>query len=498
MAKDEGHGMSAPEGYFRYWGKADPDYPEEPTWHPLVYHCLDVAAVAAAWWDQSLAIRHAFSSAFEVEKRHASRLRAWILFFTALHDIGKFDVRFQLKSKETLAKCWPKLNLEDVDTASLVTESFNHGPSGYAWAAREYSQWLSNEDGDYQVWDAWRPWLSAVTGHHGDLSEDSSLYPPDGKEYVAEHDRKARAAWIKTVDDLFFRRMRSMISDLPPTCDETAKMLLAGFCSISDWIGSHRGYFHYTEPLLDCAKYFASRVQSVKRRKLLFRIGLIKKPSQYVGIGALLEGDAHPRGIQVLVDSFPLLPGLTIIEAPTGSGKTEAALAYAWRLLENRHADSIVFALPTQATANAMLTRLEAFADKTFDGQGTNVVLAHEWWFSVSDAVEALTDSADPKQYIKKMRQRDPELNSYWGTICTPLEIMAPDGKRRETNCANTEGIFRIIQSIPSPKAEPFKRWLAKGWLFAGTGDRRSGAGNQEDAGALLSAMASLPKHKRE
>ncbi len=86
----------------------------------------------------------------------------------------------------------------------------------------------------------------------------------------------------------------------------------------------------------------------------------------------------------------------------------------------------------------------------------------NEWWFSVSDVVAALTDSADPKQYIKKMRQRDPELSSYWGTICTPLEITALDGKMRETNCANTEGIFRIIQSIPSPKAEPFKRWLAK------------------------------------
>ena len=85
-----------------------------------------------------------------------------------------------------------------------------------------------------------------------------------------------------------------------------------------------------------------------------------------------------------------------------------------------------------------------------------------EWWFSVSDVVEVLTDSTDPKQYIKKLRQRDQELNSYWGTICTPLAILAPDGKIRETNCANTEGVFRIIQSIPSPKAEPFKRWLAK------------------------------------
>jgi hypothetical protein len=86
----------------------------------------------------------------------------------------------------------------------------------------------------------------------------------------------------------------------------------------------------------------------------------------------------------------------------------------------------------------------------------------NEWWFSVSDVVEALTDSSDPKQYIKKIKQRDPELNSYWGTICTSLELIAPDGKRRKTNCVDTEGVFRIIQSIPSVKAEPFKRWLAR------------------------------------
>jgi DNA-damage-inducible protein D len=85
-----------------------------------------------------------------------------------------------------------------------------------------------------------------------------------------------------------------------------------------------------------------------------------------------------------------------------------------------------------------------------------------DWWFSVADVIEVLTDSVDSRQYIKRMRQRDPELDSYWGTICTPLEMVAPDGKRRKTNCANTEGLFRIIQSIPSPKAEPFKRWLAK------------------------------------
>jgi hypothetical protein len=86
----------------------------------------------------------------------------------------------------------------------------------------------------------------------------------------------------------------------------------------------------------------------------------------------------------------------------------------------------------------------------------------NEWWFSVADVITVLTDSADPGQYVKKMRKRDPELDVNWGTICTLLRLPAPDGKIRETNCANTEGCFRIIQSIPSPKAEPFKRWLAK------------------------------------
>ena len=85
-----------------------------------------------------------------------------------------------------------------------------------------------------------------------------------------------------------------------------------------------------------------------------------------------------------------------------------------------------------------------------------------EWWFAVADVVAALTDSLDARQYIKKMRSRDPQLDANWGTTCTPLPLLAPDGKIRATNCANTEGIFRIIQSIPSPKAEPFKRWLAQ------------------------------------
>ena len=84
-----------------------------------------------------------------------------------------------------------------------------------------------------------------------------------------------------------------------------------------------------------------------------------------------------------------------------------------------------------------------------------------EWYFSVADVVQVLTGSSDPKQYIKKMRSRDPELNARWGTICTLTQMVAADGKRYRTTAATVEGILRIIQSIPSKRAEPLKAWLA-------------------------------------
>lgn len=85
-----------------------------------------------------------------------------------------------------------------------------------------------------------------------------------------------------------------------------------------------------------------------------------------------------------------------------------------------------------------------------------------KWYFSVQDVLEILTDSTDIKQYIKKMRRRDPELSANWGTLCTPVEMIAADGKKRKIQAANTENLLRIIQSVSAPKAEPFKRWLAK------------------------------------
>ena len=103
-------------------------------------------------------------------------------------------------------------------------------------------------------------------------------------------------------------------------------------------------------------------------------------------------------------------------------------------------------------------SKIVVFQDKQIRRAWMN----EQWYFSIADVVEFLTDSVDVKQYIKRMRQRDPLLNRNWGTICTPVAMIAADGRRRSVQAADVKGLFRIIQSIPSPKAEPFKQWLAQ------------------------------------
>ncbi|MBR2194728.1 MAG: hypothetical protein IJ911_03860 [Salinivirgaceae bacterium] len=101
---------------------------------------------------------------------------------------------------------------------------------------------------------------------------------------------------------------------------------------------------------------------------------------------------------------------------------------------------------------------------KLFEGKQVRIVWnekEEKYYFAVADIVEILTDSVNPRDYIKKMLKRDPELKSSWGTICPPTRMRAADGKYYQTQAANLEGVFRLIQSVPSKKAEPVKQWLA-------------------------------------
>jgi len=105
------------------------------------------------------------------------------------------------------------------------------------------------------------------------------------------------------------------------------------------------------------------------------------------------------------------------------------------------------------------MTKIAIFKGKKI----RKLLLGGEWWFSIVDVIEALTDSTQPSKYWTAMKVRIQREDGFQlSTICRQLKLESSDGKKYETDCANTEGVFRIVQSIPSPKAEPFKRWLAK------------------------------------
>ncbi|TCO82055.1 CRISPR-associated Cas3 family helicase [Plasticicumulans lactativorans] len=352
--------------YASYWGKArrPEDAPTDAAgWHPFALHSLDVVAVADAWLAASATLRRAFGSD---DPRHA----AWLRFFIALHDLGKLDVRFQSKAPEVLKALgrYPAREVSHIDG-----RHYAHGPEGYAQGLGELPRWLGSREPDefIDVVDGWQPWLAAVTGHHGAIPYERQpmahrlvLLP------IRELDRAARAAWVRCCADAFLQPAGCALDTVPPP----APPLLAGFCAICDWLGSNTDYFGYRTDAPPVAAYLDERADAAARA---LRDSGLCRPALRVGGMAAVFPARVPRQVQRLVDELPVAPGLTLVEAPTGSGKTEAALAYAAHLLAAGCAEAIVFALPTQATANAMLARLEAVAPKLFPGTDANVVLAH-------------------------------------------------------------------------------------------------------------------------
>lgn len=342
--------------YFRYWGKAEKD---GPGYHLLPYHCLDVAAVAAAWWEEDKALRDLFVRACNAEERI---LKAYLLFFISLHDLGKFDVRFQLKAKELALGLNPLFSEADIS----YSKDFDHGRYGRYWFNQERNSYGFNTFDDTDLFH----WISSVCGHHGKGFGTGNCYSPLADESVIEHDRKARKQWLEQLKGLFLVPAGiTSVEQLPEL-----PALLAGFCSVCDWLGSNTDFFAFNNNAdISIDEYFHGQRSSAL--SALRASGMLGNPTLKGGMD-IVYPDYQPRGIQHLVSEMPIEVGLTLIEAPTGSGKTEAAISYASRLLASGLADSIVFALPTQATANAMLERLETAGKQLFP-DGVNVVLAH-------------------------------------------------------------------------------------------------------------------------
>lgn len=346
---------------WKYWGKALPRS-EGAFAHAFVYHCLDVVAVADTWISASDSLR----------RRFAPQL-SWLRFFIALHDFGKLSVRFQVKSREAVRAL---RNYETVSASVLDEEGrypYAHGPAGFAWLACELGAISGvKEQGEADVqWERWSPWIGAVAGHHGVICNRSNL----GRFREIPSDQMARSEWLRLAEQVFLLPAGLSLRDDPPPLSHEMRAFVAGFCAICDWLGSNEAFTYCVESTDDLQAYLGSRYAIAEL--VLRNSGVVRAALREGGIATALGDHRTPRQIQRYVDGLPLAPGLVLIEAPTGSGKTEAAIGLAARQLAARFVDSVVFALPTQATANAMLPRLKAIAPRLFPGCDVNIVLAH-------------------------------------------------------------------------------------------------------------------------
>ncbi len=352
-----------PEILKAYWGKAHAK-DAGPSHHLFVYHCLDVAAVAARWWETDAALRSAFVRTGRAEE---VLVRAWVLFFVALHDLGKLDFRFQLKARLVAEALNPLLQNPKIEAEKNY---FDHGPAGLNWFKREKAAYGVSAD------EEMKPWMDAVAGHHG--RPDPGFKKPFTDPKVQNHDAEARKQWLFLLESMFLKPVGLSLADAPPPMPD----LLAGFCCVCDWIGSNDDIFEYVaNPDVSPRDYFNSRTNDPEfAPRALDESGMTARPADEAGMARLYSA-LNPRGVQTLIDDLPLGPGLFLIEAPTGQGKTEAATALASRLISAGFGSSVVFALPTQATANAMLGRLtdekDGPARRMFPDRPAQFVLAH-------------------------------------------------------------------------------------------------------------------------
>ena len=183
----------------RYWGKAATA--GSPPYHLFALHSLDVTAVADCWLSRDSSLLASLARASQAGE---SELRAWLLFFIALHDLGKLDARFQLKAPAAARQ----LNRICTPDNAIVPQRFDHGTAGYSW-------FVAEKDSHGMADDSTLRWVQAAAGHHGrSVHWSDPRIPADPK--VMEHDKLARAEWIAAAGELFLKPAGIEFASAPP------------------------------------------------------------------------------------------------------------------------------------------------------------------------------------------------------------------------------------------------------------------------------------------
>lgn len=371
--------------YFRYWGKANPNYPGEPKWHPLVYHCLDVAAVGHALLIQRPEMLRRFTESTGLD---AMTCRHLLVLFLGLHDIGKFS--------ETFQNLRPDLFERLQGRKSDRTYSVRHDSLGnLLWS--DYL-WLSFKDrmssnlpefADYADW--WQEifgWFAkAYTGHHGApprLTGPNNLCLTASR-YFSPDEKSAAKEFLRDFGRVLIGNCGS-ISGLSSPIQiyesiQKASWLMAGFAVLCDWIGSNGNWFKFSERPMPMDEYW-QKLAVPQTERAIQEAGIGPSlPRQFANpFSELFPAIKEPTPLQrhVIECSVAGSPQLFILEDVTGSGKTEAAILLAQRLMAKGQGNGLYFALPTMATSNAMYERVATTYRSLFtDNSSPSLVLAH-------------------------------------------------------------------------------------------------------------------------
>lgn len=354
----------------RYWGKADPAYPGEPKWHPLAYHCLDVAACGVALLESQPVWLDTLGRLSKLPPKH---LHGWAVFLLAIHDIGKHGDGFQSRCPEWMEKLQNR--------KPNASQDVRHDTLGYELTMVHLPDWLGRPDLKQRSSSLLRPWLAAVTGHHGK--------PPRSDRGNALVLRNRFPASVLADAKGFVAELVSLLladgCPLPDVvnCDgeafKRASWPLAGLAVAADWLGSNTRWFPYHAPNLSLPDYW-NQVALPNAQQAVRESGMASPAiAPFTGIRNLFE--IQPTSLQSWADSVPLADGpqLFVMEELTGSGKTEAALTLAARLTAAGHGQGVYVALPTMATADAMFDRVRKndVWKKFFTGNDPQLALAH-------------------------------------------------------------------------------------------------------------------------
>jgi CRISPR-associated endonuclease/helicase Cas3 len=343
--------MSAMPAYSNYWGKADPNYSGEPKWHPLAYHCLDVAAVAKELVEIRLTWLNHLSCCTGIAPE---RLMPWILFLLAVHDIGKFADGFQWQRSDLAAM----LQARDAE----APQGERHDTIGYLLGTAHLLGWLGKDNQDPGLLDLLFPWLAAVTGHHGrppHIGGNRTLLLRNGFPTTVLTD-------VRDFVDSMARLFLPGGWPLPESSDGLAELFwrsswhLAGLAVVSDWMGSNTRWFPYCRSDKDLDTYWCERALP-QARQAVAESGLAPPRIAAFGeIARLFPQISRPTPLQKWASATPLAggPQLFVLEDLTGAGKTEAALTLTARMMEAGRGDGVFVALPTMATADAMFDRV--------------------------------------------------------------------------------------------------------------------------------------------